>query len=201
MRPATQRLAAVDEANIVLDHAGQVNVFLVAGLLSNGGFVGPDGTPDFELLRSALRERIAELPPLRKVPVAAGRRHRWDEVSPDLEHHVRLVEAVDGLAGLERLCGELMSVPLGLDRPLWEILIVPGASPGQVGVVLRIHHAVADGMAAVAISQRLFDPSEPGLTPASVSSFHSPCRAQSKGHDATCGAFSEGSASACTASG
>lgn len=166
MRRATQRLAAVDEANLVVDHAGQVNVFLVAGLLSQGGFISPDGIPDLVTLRSVLGRRIAALPPLRRVPVATGRRHRWDEVSPDLEHHVRLVATVDGLAGLERLCGELMRAPLRLDRPLWEILIVPGASPGQIGVVLRIHHAVADGMAAVAIGQQLFDPSEPGLTSA-----------------------------------
>ncbi len=166
MRPVTQRLAAVDEANLVLDHAGQVNVFLVAGLLSQGGFIGPDGTPDLETMRSALGTRITELPPLRKVPVATGRRHRWDERSPDLEHHIRLVATVDGLTGLERLCAELMNAPLRLDRPLWEILVVPGASPGQIGVVLRIHHAVADGMAAVAIAQQLFDPSEPGLTSA-----------------------------------
>jgi WS/DGAT/MGAT family acyltransferase len=168
MRPATQPLAAVDEANLVLDHAGQVNVFLVAGLLSPGGFVSPDGTTDLTALRSALGQRIAEQPPLRKVPVAAGRGHRWDEATPDLEHHIRIIEAVDGLAGLERLCGELMSAPLGLDRPLWEILIVPGASAGQVGVVLRIHHAVADGMAAVVIAQRLFDPPEAGLTSTST---------------------------------
>ena len=82
MRPATERLAAVDEANLVLDHAGQVNVFLVAGLLSPGGFVSPDGTPDLATVRSALDARIAELPPLRKVPVAAGRRHRWAECRP-----------------------------------------------------------------------------------------------------------------------
>jgi diacylglycerol O-acyltransferase len=166
MRQATERLAAVDEANLVLDHAGQVNVFLVAGLLVHGGLISPDGTPDVATLRSALAERVTELPPLRKIPVATGRRHRWDEMSPDLEHHIRLVESVDGLAGLERLCTELMSAPLRLDRPLWEILVVPGASPGQIGVVLRIHHAVADGMAAVAIARQLFDSSEPGLASA-----------------------------------
>lgn len=165
MRPATQRLAAVDEANLVLDHAGQVNVFLVACILSPGGFVGPDGTPDLMALRSALGRRVTALPPLRNVPRATGRRHSWRETSPDLEHHVRLVAAVDGLAGLERLCGELMSVPLPRDRPLREILVIPGAGPGQTGVVLRIHHAVADGAAAVAIAQQLFDPAEPEPEP------------------------------------
>ena len=38
---------------------------------------------------------------------------------------------------------------------------MPGASAGRVGLVLRIHHAIADGMAAVAIAQQLFERDEP----------------------------------------
>ncbi|WP_240691768.1 wax ester/triacylglycerol synthase domain-containing protein [Arthrobacter sp. CAU 1506] len=158
MCPVARRLAAVDEANLVLDHAGQVNVFLVAGLMMPGGFVGSDGSPDLKALRTCLRERIKTLPQLRKIPLPTGRRHRWVEAQPDLDYHIRLVSAVDGLTGLERTCGELMNVPMGLERPLWEILVVPGAAAGALGIVLRIHHAVADGMAAAAIVQQLFDP-------------------------------------------
>ena len=55
MRSATERLAAVDEANLVLDHVGQVNVFLIAGLLAPGGFVGADGRPDLTALRTCSR--------------------------------------------------------------------------------------------------------------------------------------------------
>ena len=166
MRSTTGRLAAVDEANLVLDHVGQVNVFLIAGLLAPGGFVGGDGRPDLTALRTALGERIAVLPQLRRVPVAAGRRHRWADATPDLEQHVRLTEPADGLPGLERMCGELMTVPLALDRPPWELLVIPGASTGMVGMVLRIHHAIADGMAAVAIAHRLFEQEEPDAAPA-----------------------------------
>ncbi|MDV8148956.1 wax ester/triacylglycerol synthase domain-containing protein [Arthrobacter sp. B10-11] len=162
MHPATQKLAPADEANLVLDHVGQVNVFLVAGLLGPGGFLAPDGTPDMARLRAVLRERIAELPALRKRAARVGRRHRWIESRPDVEHHVRLVEPVDGLAGLQNRCAELMRQPLAADRPLWEILVVPGATARGPGVVLRIHHAVADGMTAAVIVQQLFDPGEPG---------------------------------------
>ena len=165
---AMQRLESADEANLVLDHVGQVNVFLVAALLSEGGFIGPDRSPDMAAVRAALSERIDALPPLRRIAVAAGRRHRWVESSPDLSQHIRLIDAVAGLAGLERLCGELMSVPLPYDRPLWEILLIPGASAEGIGVVLRIHHAIADGIAAVAIAQRLFDPSGDAATPAAT---------------------------------
>lgn len=146
----------------MLDHAGQVNVFLVAGLLEPGGFLAPDGTPDMAGLRAVLRERIAELPALRKRAAQTGRRHHWVETMPDVEHHIRLVEPVDGLMGLEARCAGLMSQPLALDRPMWEILVVPGAMTGGLGIVLRIHHAVADGMTAAVIVQRLFDPGEPG---------------------------------------
>lgn len=152
------RLAPVDEANLVLDHAGQVNVFLVAGLLEHGGFVRQDGTPDLAALRATLAERIAALPQLRQVAVGRGWRHRWEPFPPDFQIHVRLRPAVEGMPGLETLCGELMSTPLPLDRPLWELLVVPGVSATQVAIVLRIHHAVADGMAAVAIAHQLFDP-------------------------------------------
>lgn len=160
MRPETQRLAAVDEANLVLDHTGQVNVFLVACLLAPGGFVGPNGEPDLTLLRATVRERIATLPQLRKMSVASCHRHRWVEVQPDLEHHIRLAKTVDGVAGFEQACAELMSTPLAMDRPHWEILVMPGTAAGGIGVVLRIHHAVADGIAAAAIVEQLFDPVE-----------------------------------------
>ena len=74
-------------------------------------------------------------------------------------------------------CGTLMTVTLLLDRPMWELLIVPGASPGGPGVILRVHHAVADGVTGVRLVQRLFDnapaperaPSRPVPAPATRS--------------------------------
>jgi WS/DGAT/MGAT family acyltransferase len=78
-------------------------------------------------------------------------------VEPDLDHHVRIVPRVDGLHGLEQLCAALMNEPLSMDRPLWELLIVPGAVFGGVGMVLRIHHATADGMSAVILVRRLLE--------------------------------------------
>lgn len=168
-RPASCRLAPADEANLVLDHPGQVNVFLVAAQLAPGGFVDPGGAPDLTALRAVLRGRVRTIPRLCRRVVPAGRRHRWAETTPDLEHHVRLVDPVDGRAGLERLCAELMVTPLARDRPLWEILLVPGvgeAGQDLLAAVLRIHHAIADGMEAVAIVHRLFDPGGPVVPPA-----------------------------------
>lgn len=157
------RLAPADEANLVLDRPGQVNVFLVAGILGPGGFVGPDGDADLPALRAAMGAGVDRVDALRKVPVRDGRRHRWGEQRPDLGDHVRLNDAVAGREGLAELCGRLMSAPLPMDRPLWELLVVPTGD--ACAFVLRIHHAIADGMAAVALVQRLFDPAAPEPVP------------------------------------
>ena len=46
-----------------------------------------------------------------------------------------------------------------LDRghPLWELWFLTGLRDGRVGVLLKLHHSVADGMAAVTIMGSLFD--------------------------------------------
>ena len=160
-RRTTGRLAAVDEANLTLDHVGQVNVFLVAGVLRPGGFLSADGIPDLSMLRGAVRARLESLPALCRVAERVGRRHVWAWADPDLIQHVRLIPAVEGLPGLERVCAELMNTPLPMDRPLWELLIVPGAAVEGIGMVLRIHHAIADGVAAATIARQLFEETAP----------------------------------------
>jgi diacylglycerol O-acyltransferase / wax synthase len=86
------------------------------------------------------------------------RRPVWEQSRPDLTRHVRQVDRVAGTAGLAELCAALMTTPLPADRPLWELLIVPGAADIGTGIILRIHHAVADGVAGVRLAQLLFDP-------------------------------------------
>jgi diacylglycerol O-acyltransferase / wax synthase len=48
-----------------------------------------------------------------------------------------------------------MTTPLPSDRPLWEVLVVPGAWAHGPGVVVRFHHAVTDGVGAVDLVERL----------------------------------------------
>lgn len=146
----------------MLDHAGQVNVFLAAGFLTPGGFVEADGTPDLDPLRRAVASRLARLPSLCRVPVSSGRGHRWVERYPDLRQHIRVLPDVAGRGDLERLCGELMVAPLTRTRPLWELLVARSA--GEAAFILRIHHAIADGLAAVEIVRRLFDAQQESMS-------------------------------------
>jgi WS/DGAT/MGAT family acyltransferase len=47
--------------------------------------------------------------------------------------------------------GDVASRRLPRDRPLWEIVVVDGLADGRLAVVAKVHHAVADGAATVAL--------------------------------------------------
>ncbi|HEY3545217.1 MAG TPA: wax ester/triacylglycerol synthase domain-containing protein [Propionicimonas sp.] len=160
--PGAESLSAADASNVILDAVDQVNVFLMAGILAPGGFVAEDGRADLERLRCVVADRLADpaLAGLRRFSQRIGgtrRRPVWETSAPDLALHVREVAPVAGTEGLAALCAHLMTTPLPAGRPLWELLVVPGATDAGTGIILRIHHAVADGVAGVRLAQQLFD--------------------------------------------
>jgi diacylglycerol O-acyltransferase len=42
-------------------------------------------------------------------------------------------------------------------RPLWEFVMVEGLADGKAGLVMKVHHAITDGVGAVKIAMHLFD--------------------------------------------
>lgn len=167
-----ERLSPADASNIEIDAPDQVNAFLMAGVLGPGGAVGADGSVDVVALRARFAARLSRAPRLSQRVAYAGRAPVWEDVPVDLAQHVRVLEPVDGVAGLASRCARLMVTPLATDRPLWEFLLVPGVAPGRVGIVLRLHHAMADGIAAVRLVETLLAADadaahqEPAATPA-----------------------------------
>jgi diacylglycerol O-acyltransferase / wax synthase len=166
-----ERLSAADASNIVIDAQDQVNAFLLAGILGVGGFVSEAGETDLDRLRAAITDRIggSTVGALRRLAQRVhveGRILSWESCDPDLTWHVREVEPVAGAAGLADLAATMMTVPLPQDRPRWELLVVPGAGPAGPGIILRLHHSVADGVAGVRLVQQLFgDAPSPSLPP------------------------------------
>ena len=161
-REPRRPLGRADEAHLLLDRGSNVYVITVAGLLGPGGCVEPGGAIDLDRLRRTVASRVATAP---RLSGRLERRQDRTELVPcviDLESHVRIVEAVAGLDGFLGLCSGLATVRLPMDRPLWELLIVPGAQPDGVGIVLRVHHAIADGVMAAQLLRRLFDPGDEG---------------------------------------
>lgn len=146
-----------------MDAPDQVNAFLMAGVLAAGGPVSPDGEVDLALLRSEIARLVPAVPRMSQRVVRERHGFAWETVPLDLEQHVRPADVVDGRRGFEDLCARLMVTPLPLDRPLWELLLVPGVAPARVGMVLRIQHAMADGLAAVHLVEELLRSGAPSV--------------------------------------
>jgi WS/DGAT/MGAT family acyltransferase len=66
-----------------------------------------------------------------------------------------------GTAQLLDVVEELWSRPLDLTAPLWRMWFLPGLAGGRVAVLLKVHHAVADGVAGMALLGALLD-EDPG---------------------------------------
>ena len=57
------------------------------------------------------------------------------------------------------MVGRISSTPLDRAKPLWELWIIEGLEGGRVGLALRMHHSVADGVAGAGLLMHLFDKS------------------------------------------
>ncbi|MFE2237591.1 wax ester/triacylglycerol synthase family O-acyltransferase [Streptomyces sp. JL2001] len=77
----------------------------------------------------------------------------------DVRRHVREIALPGADFGAEsaHLAGELMERPLERGRPPWEMYLLTGAPDGSFAVLVKLHHALADGMRAVAIGAGIFD--------------------------------------------
>src|SRR6266516_3065731 len=86
----------------------------------------------------------------------------------DLAGHIRVhpVAAPGGQAQLLAACQELAARRLDPARPLWELWLLPGLPGRRVGAYLRLHHALADGAAALAVFGALLDPAPGAPAPA-----------------------------------
>ncbi len=129
---------------------------------------------DLEALRAAVDARLpagsrgrqrVELGP----DGAADARWVVDE-SFDIDAHVRRLEETSGVdeAGAWAVASALMAERLDHARPLWAIDLVGPLADGREVIVVRIHHAMADGVSCVRfLSEVLWDEAERPPAPAS----------------------------------
>ncbi|MGW8450298.1 wax ester/triacylglycerol synthase family O-acyltransferase [Streptomyces niveus] len=138
---------------------------------------GAGSAADDEALVELLATRAAAVPRLRMrvrdvlLPVGGA---AWSvDKDFDVRSHVRHLELPPGDFAEEtaRLAGELMERPLERGIPPWEMYVLTGGDGGEGGeggeggaqagrsfaVLVKLHHALADGMRAVAIGAGIFD--------------------------------------------
>ncbi len=149
-----QRLTGLDAGFLYMEtptlHMHTLKIAVVDPSSVPGGYT-------FARFKAVLEERLHLLPPFRRrlldVP---GRLHHpvWIEDSNfDLSMHVRRVgcPAPGGMHEFAELVSDIASRQLPRDRPLWEIWCVEGLEGDQVAFVAKIHHCVADGIAAASL--------------------------------------------------
>ncbi len=132
-----------------------------------------------EYLRDRIERRIALAPACRRRVVMTP--YRIDApvwaADPDFDvsRHVRQVPVTGpvGRGELREIVAGLMAERLPRDRPLWSLDVVEPLDDGTRAAVWRVHHAMADGQAAMAIGSALLwsdssdeEPDPPPLPPA-----------------------------------
>ncbi len=120
-----------------------------------------DPLPDDELAR-VIEAHLTRLPMLRRrvipAPHGLGNPSVVDDPEFDLSQHMRIttVEAPGGQRELDGVVALIAGTPLPRDRPLWEMTVVQGLAGGRVAFVMKLHHAIADGVASVAMLENAF---------------------------------------------
>jgi WS/DGAT/MGAT family acyltransferase len=133
------------ESAAIKGHTGKL---LVLAPGSDGGSVDPAE------LRDRVGERIAAFPRLRqRVELPRHGQPSWVEAAPDLSWHVAGGAGGAPLEdeGFRLAAGEILAERLDHERPLWRLDLLP-LEGGRTGIVGRIHHAMADGVAAIRIA-------------------------------------------------
>jgi diacylglycerol O-acyltransferase len=140
------------------------------GVLDGAQLLDAAGQLRLDAVRADVQRRLHLAPRLRQVlchmrpglgpPVWA------DDPRFDIRRHVRAcpVPGPGDEAALLAVCSELNAPPLDRSRPLWELWLLPGLANGNIGMLLRLHHVVADGVAALALMGIMFD-AAPGKPP------------------------------------
>ncbi len=83
----------------------------------------------------------------------------------DIRNHIRQVTLHRGTeSDLKALTSQIVSTHLERDKPLWDLTLVRGLEGNRTGLIARIHHCLADGLAGVGIINVLMDQS-PVVTP------------------------------------
>jgi diacylglycerol O-acyltransferase / wax synthase len=123
----------------------------------------------FDRLKIAVQGWVDQIEPLQWQLLAprVGFGRPWWISRPqlDIEHHVQrtTAPAPGGDEQLAATIGEIFEVALDRNRPAWQLWYVEGLADGRIALILKIHHAVADGTASLRLLETLFstDPQTP----------------------------------------
>jgi diacylglycerol O-acyltransferase / wax synthase len=159
----TDELSAADRSSLAAER-GPIN-------MAAGGLLVFE--PEPALTRAMVAERIAQrihlVPRLRQrleePPLGLANPVWADDTGFDLDWHVRQASLPEpgGDAELGWFVGREFSHRLDRTRPLWEATLIEGLEGGRKGMLMKVHHALVDGVAAIGMAALVLDPSEQPL--------------------------------------
>lgn len=153
----TQRMEGVDAGYLYMETPSMHMHTLKIAVIE------PDEPFTHERFAEELVGRLNRLPPLQRrvLPVPFALNHPlWIADSEiDLSRHIvaHTLPAPGGMVELESLIGEIAGTPLDRSIPLWEMHVCEGMPDDKVAVVVKMHHALADGIAANALLGNVTD--------------------------------------------
>lgn len=126
-----------------------------------------DRMPEESDFKDMLAESVEAIPRLRQRVVRdpyAIAPPRW-EVDPNFDPSFHLRKLHLGGQGTLRdlldLAEPIAMQAFDKDRPLWEFYLVNGLAEGRAGVIMKLHHAVSDGVGLVNMTSSMIE-KEPG---------------------------------------
>jgi diacylglycerol O-acyltransferase / wax synthase len=136
-----------------------------------GGLIVFDSDPPLTraIVAAKIAERIHLVPRLRQrleePPLGLANPVWVDDTGFDLDWHVRQASlpAPGADAEIGAFVGREFSHRLGRSRPLWEATLIEGLEGGRRGLLMKVHHAVVDGMAAIGMAALVLDPTDEPL--------------------------------------
>lgn len=117
---------------------------------------------DWDATRQIFLERLVERFPRFRQRVHEGHLSRppaWredDGFEPGLHFHRRALPAPGDQAVLQEVVSDLIAGPLDRGRPMWDVYLLEGFGNG-CAVLVRMHHAIADGIALSRVLLSLTD--------------------------------------------
>ena len=156
---APERLSSLDASFLYLEkpsmhmHVAGLSVFAPRD----------DGPLGYEDVQRVVEARLHLAPRLRqrvlRVPLGLARPLWVDDEHFDLDFHLRraAIPSPGGRLQLERAVGRVLSRPLDPSKPLWELYVFEGLDLDRTAVLLKLHHALADGISGMVVASALFD--------------------------------------------
>src|SRR6056297_2047693 len=133
-----------------------------------------DTAPDRERMDAVVDRIVEKVPRLhqRVVDDSPGlAAPRWeDDPMVDVDDHYSWIRLPGRRVGRPEVLDHarrIASRAFDKDRPLWELVVVDGLAGGRAAFIMKVHHAIADGLGMVQLLQHMVDlEADPGDTEA-----------------------------------